>query len=47
MYTFWLIVFRIALILEGAAVHLRDLAQRRKMALVHTVPEDWRASQSW
>jgi hypothetical protein len=31
---FWAVLFTIALKMEAFAVHLRDLAQRRKMALI-------------
>ena len=30
----WAMLFTIALSVEASAVHLRDLAQRRKMALI-------------
>jgi hypothetical protein len=33
-YRFWLLLFTISLYVEAFAVHMRDLAQRRKMAQI-------------
>lgn len=47
MWTFWYVVYRIALFCEARFVHIRDLAQRRKMVYIASVPEWWEAMRSW
>lgn len=46
-YLYFYALFVSALWIEGHAIRVRDWAQRRKMAHIPDVPENWEGMRSW